>query len=97
MLSAEEYPIFSANPKAINWKICVALFIYGIQKYIMKQDVNMPHYETSSLIQKYNRGYFDDFFTIIQYKGQKIKSANLDKLFPKVLYSERVQSKIGEY
>ncbi len=49
-LSPEEKVLYNCHPKTIDWRVFIQLNAYGYQKYVFKQDVSMPHLESSQLI-----------------------------------------------
>jgi len=58
MVSPEEKNFYNCNPKTIDWVVFTQLNVYGYQKYVFKQDVSLPHLESSNLIQKQNYKFF---------------------------------------
>lgn len=74
-LSDEEKATFACNTKSINWRIHSALNVYGMQKFIFRMDSKLPYYESSTLISRFNKGYFYDIQTSLD-KFKKVKSVN---------------------
>ncbi|CDW88677.1 male sterility protein [Stylonychia lemnae] len=80
------------NPKTIDWPLMSHLMVYGIQKFMMKMDVALPH-EQQNLLQKVNTRYFEDAAQFYS-KTNKVKGVNLDKLIDKVMFCDRVQNQL---
>jgi hypothetical protein len=48
------------DPKEINWAVTTRQYIYGLQKFVLKQDVFLPDYEVTTLVRKNSFEYFED-------------------------------------
>ncbi len=77
------------DPKTIDWKLGVMVYIYGMQKFILKQEVICPTQENSPIIQKINFTYFEDI-KFAFFDGQAITKYNLEKIRKDVMSSEYV-------
>jgi len=67
--------------------------MWGMQKFIFKQDSTEPFSKASQLLPK-NKSIFSDYYRVYLEKGYKIKSVDLSKLFEQAIFSERLQSHI---
>jgi len=47
MCSPEDRVLYNCHPKTIDWKVFIQLNVYGYQKYVFKQDVSLPHLEST--------------------------------------------------
>jgi hypothetical protein len=93
-VSEEEKTIFNANTKTIDWRIHSQLNVYGMQKFVYRMDSKLPFYESSTLINRFNTGYFYDLQTAVE-KFKKVKTFDCADLFDNILYSQRVQTEFN--
>mmetsp|Transcript_29854 Transcript_29854/g.29018 ORF Transcript_29854/g.29018 Transcript_29854/m.29018 type:complete len:93 (+) Transcript_29854:681-959(+) len=65
-LSPEERILYNCNPRTLDLSVFIQLNCYGLQKFIFKEDVSVPHFETTSLI---NREIRNDAYFVFFQKG----------------------------
>ena len=56
----EDRENFQIDPKTIDWPLATKIYIYGMQKYILKQEVICPTNEKAPIIPKNKYTYFED-------------------------------------
>lgn len=55
--SRKEFPI---DPRVINWEECIRGFVYGLNRYYMKEDFLSPDEGFKQLLSKNQNPYFAD-------------------------------------
>ncbi len=71
---------FNINPQSFTWKEGVYKNAFGLQKFVLKQDVSLAFENGKQIIKKYTET-FDDIHTFFRGEGKNIKSINLDEKF----------------
>jgi hypothetical protein len=93
-LSEEDLSLFKINISELNWKNYFPIFSYGMQKYIMKQEVEPPFLGKGNIINKRPRFLADLMFVYAHGKDQKTK--NFNQTLKNLLNSERVSIAIRQ-
>lgn len=59
-MTKEDAEIFFIDSREINWQQAIKSYVYGIQKFCLKQQSIFPDQKTTAMIRKNDFGYFED-------------------------------------
>ncbi|CDW87851.1 male sterility protein [Stylonychia lemnae] len=92
-MSQDEIKEFQFDAKTIDWPLYVKIYVYGMQKFILKEEVICPTQEKAPIIPKNNFTYFEDIkFAFLN--GQTISHSDPNRLRYDTLNSNYVQDYI---
>jgi len=95
-MSQADRDMFEFHPKMIKWDLFSRRNMYGIMKYIIKQDITVPpDMAHSQIISKNKEQYFQDIRWTYQH-GQGLQERFTDKMCSDILSSHLVQQAIQD-
>ena len=81
------------DPKTIDWEKQIRMYAYGIQHFVMKQEVVPPNGQKAPLIRKNSINYFEDLKWAFN-SSKKILSQNVQQIRNNALNSPILQQQI---
>ena len=94
-MTSEEKKTFLLDVADIDMKYFIILNNYGIQKFILNENIEMPSPENSNLLKIRPRDtYFSDIRWALAQGGVNMKNRNGEEFRAKILASKRVLAAI---
>jgi hypothetical protein len=77
----------------IDWRQAIHAYVYGIQKFCLKQQSFLPTESSRAMIRKNDFGYFEDFKWAF-FNGSPILYQDLDQIRKDTLSNKILQNQI---